>query len=211
MMMNMSSPASPATASLCAAKRGCGRLCTCEKICLARRRVLQPTARANALAQGMIMIVRTAAAVIAALCWLAPLHAEEAAPDSVGGRYIFSKLADGYLRLDTQSGEVAQCSPHSVGWACQAAPEDRAVLEAEIARLRSENAEQKKELLARGLLLPPEVNPPAAQNGAPPTSLPNLRLPSDADIDRMMAFVGRVWQRFVEAVQRAEKQVFNKG
>ena len=116
------------------------------------------------------------------------------------------------MRLDTQTGEVAQCSQRSVGWACQAAPEDRAVLENEIARLRSENAALKKDILARGLPLPPGAmpEPPSAQNGGPPNSVPNLRLPSDADIDRMMAFVGRVWHRFVDAIQRAQKQVLNK-
>jgi hypothetical protein len=35
-------------------------------------------------------------------------------------------------------------------------------------------------------------------------------LPDNADIDRAMAFVGRMWDRFVEAVNRAQKQVFNK-
>ncbi len=158
------------------------------------------------------MIARAAAAAaVAALCWIMPLRADEAPPDSAGGRYIFNKLADGYVRLDTRTGEVAQCSQHSVGWACQAAPEDRAVLEREIARLRNENAALKKAILTHGLPLPSGAmpEPPVAQNGSA-SNAPNLRLPSDADIDRMMAFVGRVWQRFVEAVHRAEKQVFNK-
>ncbi len=71
------------------------------------------------------------------------------------------------MRLDTQTGEVALCSQHAVGWACEAAPEDRAVLENEIARLRSENAALKKEILARGLPLPPGATPepPVAANG----------------------------------------------
>lgn len=158
------------------------------------------------------MIVRAvAAAAVAVLCWIMPSRADEAPPDSAGTRYIFKKLADGYIRLDTQTGQVAQCSQRSVGWACQAAPEDRAALENEIARLRSENAALKKAILTHGLQLPSGAmpEPSAAQNG-PPANAPNLRLPSDADIDRMMAFVGRVWQRFVEAVHRAEKQVFNK-
>jgi len=37
-----------------------------------------------------------------------------------------------------------------------------------------------------------------------------LRLPSDADLDRALAFVGHVWQRFIDAIVRAQKQVFNK-
>ena len=40
------------------------------------------------------------------------------------------------MRLDTQTGQVALCGRQTVGWACLAAPEDRTVLENEIARLR---------------------------------------------------------------------------
>ena len=114
------------------------------------------------------------------------------------------------MRLDTQTGEVALCSQRAVGLACEAAPEDRAVLENEIARLRAENAALKKEILSRGLPLPPGANPepgaapPTAQNGV------TLQLPSDADIDRMVAYAGRLWHRFVDAVERAQKQVLNK-
>jgi len=136
----------------------------------------------------------------------AKLLADEAAPDTAGGRYMFNKTADGYLRLDTQTGEVAQCSQREVGFACLAAPEDRAVLESEIARLRRENAALKQDLLSRGLPLPPGAMPePLAQN-----SEPAVRLPNDADIDRMMSFIGRAWHSFVDAVNRAQKQVLNK-
>src|SRR6516165_1715058 len=37
-----------------------------------------------------------------------------------------------------------------------------------------------------------------------------LGLPNDADLDRALAFVGHVWQRFIDAIVRAQKQVFNK-
>jgi hypothetical protein len=160
----------------------------------------------------MISKAAAAAAVIAALCLAIPARADDAPPDTAGGRYIFSKIADGFVRLDTQTGAVAQCSQREVGWACQAAPEDRAVLENEIARLRTENTALKRDILSRGLPLPPGAmpEPPSAQNGGPQSSVPNLRLPNDADIDRMMAFVGRVWHRFVDAIQRAQKQVLNK-
>ena len=116
------------------------------------------------------------------------------------------------LRLDTQTGEVSLCGQKAVGWACEAAPEDRAVLENEIARLRAENGALKKDLLSRGLPLPPGVmaEPPAAPNDQPQNGETGLRLPSDADIDRMVAFVDRVWHRFVDAINRAQKQMLNK-
>src|ERR1700741_3057404 len=90
------------------------------------------------------------AAMCAALILAAPAPAADATPDSAGGRYMFNKNADGMVRLDTETGEVALCSQRTVGWACTAAPEDRAVLENEIARLRAENAALKKDILARG-------------------------------------------------------------
>jgi hypothetical protein len=153
-----------------------------------------------------VMKNNTMAIAVAAAILMGPVRADEPTPDSEGGRYLFSKQAGGFLRLDTQSGAVSLCSEQPVGWACQTAPEDRAVLESEIARLRSENAALKKVLVAHGLSLPlgaaPE--PSSAQNDS------TLRLPSDADIDRALAFVGQVWQRFMDALARAQKQVFNK-
>lgn len=137
--------------------------------------------------------------------------ADATAPNSAGGRYMFEKRPDGFIRLDTQTGEVALCTRRAVGLACEAAPEDRAVLENEIARLAAENAALKKEILSRGLPLPPGANPepgaepPTAQNGV------TLPLPSGADIDRVVGYAGRLWHRFIDAVERAQKQILNKG
>jgi hypothetical protein len=151
------------------------------------------------------MAIAVAAAVLIGPA-IGPALADEPTPDTEGGRYVFSKQATGFLRLDTRSGAVSLCTEQPVGWACQTAPEDRAVFENEIARLQSENAALKKVLLAHGLSLPPGVAP----DGATSQNDSTLRLPSDADIDRAIAFVGHVWQRFIDAIARAQKQVFNK-
>jgi hypothetical protein len=155
----------------------------------------------------MPMLGKTFAVIIATLCLSTPVFADDAPPDNGGGRYTFNKVADGLVRLDSKTGEVALCSQRTVGWACQAAPEDRTVLESEIARLRSENAALKQDLLSRGLPLPPGAMPetPGSQNNDI-----TIRLPDNADLDRAMAYVSRVWQRFVEAVARAQKQMLNK-
>jgi hypothetical protein len=145
------------------------------------------------------------AIAVAAVVFIAAARADEPAPDTEGGRYVFSKQASGFLRLDTQSGAVALCSEQPVGWACQAAPEDRAVFEREIGRLQNENAALKRTLLAHGLSLPKGVAP----DGAAASNDVTVHLPSDADIDRAIAFVGHVWQRFIDAIGRAQKQVFS--
>jgi hypothetical protein len=155
------------------------------------------------------MISKTIVLVIAALLTSVPTFADDATPDSNGGRYTFSKVADGVLRLDTQTGEVALCSARAVGWACLAAPEDRAALENEIARLRSENAALKQDILSRGLPLPPGAmpEPPATATGDNDIT---IRLPSDAELNRAVAYAGRIWHRFVEAIARAQQQMLNK-
>lgn len=143
--------------------------------------------------------------VVAALA--APACAEDAAGDTAAPRYSFNKVADGFLRLDTETGKVALCSQQAVGWACLAAPEDRTVLEDEIARLRRENGALKNELISRGLPLPPGIMPGPSHDRDRDLT---LRLPSDADVDRVMAFVGRIWHRLIEAIAQAQNQVLHR-
>jgi hypothetical protein len=153
------------------------------------------------------MINTALAAALATVCLIAPGFADEATPDDGGGRFMFSKIADGFLRLDTQTGEVSVCSQRTVGWTCQASPEDRAVLENEIARLRQDNAALKKELIARGLPLPAGIMP---EPQTAPRGERQKRLDSDSDLDRVIAMVGRMWRQILEAIARAEKQALPK-
>src|SRR5262245_56952493 len=132
-----------------------------------------------------------AIALTMSLAALAAASAEPATPDSENGRYSFNPVADGVLRLDTRTGQVSQCSRSDAGWTCKAVPDERSSLETEIARLQGENATLKKELLARGLPLPGVSSPPAAK-----PSEPELKLPSDADVDKVMSFLEKVWRRF---------------
>jgi hypothetical protein len=153
------------------------------------------------------MINKAFALLVTGLSLIAPAWAEDGTPDTDDGRYTFSKVAEGFLRLDSRTGEVSLCRGHAVGWACQMLPEDRAVLENEIARLRSENAALKKDLLARGLPLPPGTmpEPPAAQDGH------RAPWPDNTSVDRVVKFVGRLWHRLVDGIARAQRQPLNKG
>src|SRR5579863_268099 len=49
-----------------------------------------------------ILAVAAATACLSAVCLSAPVVADDAPPDSAGGRYTFNKTADGLVRLDTQ-------------------------------------------------------------------------------------------------------------
>jgi hypothetical protein len=144
-------------------------------------------------------------ALALSLAALVAASAQTATPDSENGRYSFNAGADGVLRLDTRTGQVSHCSQSGVGWTCKAIPDERSALETEIARLQGENATLKKELLARGLPVPGVSSP----SGAKPSE-PELKLPSDAEVDKVISFLEKVWRRLIEMGRTVQKDVERK-
>ena len=126
-------------------------------------------------------------------------------------RYSFNRVDDGFLRLDNSSGQLAFCSPHTVGWACQAVPEDRAALEKEIARLQDEVASLKREVA--GLRTPPppprppaELTPPGDKSGEL-----TIKLPSPEEIARARAAIEEAWRRLMDMLGNFQKDMMRKG
>ncbi len=148
------------------------------------------------------------ALIVATFALAVPAFAQSAPPgESEDNRYTFSRADDGYLRLDGRTGQVSICTRRTVGWACQLVPDERGALEAEIARLQGENAVLKKELLARNLLLSGSVKPDPL---APKPDEPRLQLPNDADLNKVVTFIEKVWRRLVEMIVNLQKDVLRK-
>ena len=145
--------------------------------------------------------------LVAALLGMPAAHAQTAMPDTDSGRFTFNQIQDELLRLDTRSGQVSICSKRSANWTCEAVPDERAALEGEIARLQGENASLKKEMIARGLPLPDGMRSDS------PVARPQieLKLPNEADLDRLMTFVERIWRRLIDMVQGMQKEADRKG
>jgi hypothetical protein len=133
--------------------------------------------------------------------------AQSPPPEGGDSRYSFHRADDGYLRLDGRTGQVSMCVQRPIGWACQAVPDERSALEAEIARLQGESATLKKELIARNLPLPGVARPePPVAKEEPP----RLQLPNDADLDKVVTFFEKIWRRFVEVIVTLQKDLQNK-
>ncbi len=127
-------------------------------------------------------------------------------------RFRFSKQGDGVLRLDSQTGQVSFCSALSVGWACQAAPDDRAALDTEIARLQSQVDALNKEVAAlRAAPADTSALPPRPPETVPPSKNGELKLPSRADLDRArdrtLAFLDDTWRRLVGMIDQWRKDL----
>ena len=133
--------------------------------------------------------------------------AQSPPPEGADSRYTFHRVDDGYVRLDGRTGQVSMCVQRPIGWACQAVPDERSALEAEIARLQGESAALKKELIARNLPLPGAVKPEAPAAKEEP---PRLQLPNDADLDKVVTFFEKIWRRFVEVIVTLQKDLQNK-
>jgi len=150
-------------------------------------------------------MTRTGMMIVVAVALCAPVaQAQNATPDNEDSRFTFHRTDDGYLRLDGRSGQVSMCARRPAGWLCQAVPDERGALEAEIARLQGDNVSLKKELLAHNISLP------AGVRAEPAKEEERIQLPSDAELNRIMAFIEKVWRRMVEMIVNAQKDILKK-
>jgi hypothetical protein len=138
------------------------------------------------------------------------------APGEDDGRYSFHRMGDGFVRLDSRTGQLAQCGRGPAGWSCKAVPDERAALESEIARLQRENAELKKSLLSRGLDLPggmvaqAPVPPPVPPLNVPDPSPREPKAPSDVELDHAITFMKNVWRKLVDMMLDLQRDVQRK-
>lgn len=151
----------------------------------------------------MTRIALPAAFAAALLAIASAAQAQNALPDSENGRYTFSQSGAEIMRLDGRTGQVSVCSKREVGWSCMAVPDERAALETEIARLQRENVVLKREMMARGIALPGDIKEPQSH---PAKRDDALKLPSDEELDRVTAFVEKLWRRLVDMVQTMQKE-----
>jgi hypothetical protein len=157
-------------------------------------------------------------AAAAAICCIAGVNiaGADSMPDNENGRYALSPVADGVLRLDTRSGATSICNNKGTGWACYAMPDERAAFDEEIGRLQKDNEALKAELAQRQPTVTGKIDEPLPKTDPLKKPEPKMAdgerkieipLPSDRDMDRMLAFVEQAWRRLVEMANRMQKDV----
>jgi len=105
------------------------------------------------------------------------------------GRYTLTPSANGFVRLDTQTGQVSECTGAASPLVCRSSPDERAAMQAEIDRLQKEVDSLK---------------------AASPSQLtsdpgPQLNLPSDKEVDKAFSFMERMIKRFKGLMQEMRK------
>lgn len=140
------------------------------------------------------VVASRSALVIAALVLpAAPASAQApGGPPTEGGRFVLRDTPEGILRMDTRTGTMSLCTRQSGTFTCRLVADDRAALDQEIERLRAEN-----EALKRGGAAQARPPQPGGEQG--------LTLPSDAEVDRAMSLLERIWRRLRGIIRETEQ------
>jgi hypothetical protein len=123
------------------------------------------------------------------------------------GRFTFQQTQDGVLRLDTQTGDLSICRSREGKWSCEVAADGRRTTEDELARLRAENAELKKDVkrleeLAGLPQLPDPDKQPGTGRGPG-----GVQLPTEEDLDKAMSYVQRMLKKFKDKIKEFENEM----
>lgn len=148
-------------------------------------------------------------ALTALLLATAPAIAAEEKP----GRYTMSPTDGGFVRLDTENGEMAFCKRGAEGgWACEAMPDSQIAMRRDMERLKQEN-----EALRKGGPSASRDAPPASSSPEPDLAPPGgestgkIPIPTEKDVDKLFDYVEGMTKKLKERLKRLEEQNSDKG
>lgn len=104
-------------------------------------------------------------------------------------RYTLEKTPDGYVRMDTRTGEMSVCMERTGQLVCRLAADERSVWQDEIDRLARRLDEVEKRL---GALEGPRA--------------PQTVLPSEEQFEQSLTFMERFFRRFIDIVKDLEAE-----
>jgi hypothetical protein len=134
----------------------------------------------------------------AALLLAAPALATE--PVQQTGRYTLVVVDDGFIRLDTQSGEIARCTGDPDKLTCRLAADERLAYIGEIERLESRIDALEERVAAL------EARP-ESRRGRKFGQRRDFGLPSDEEIDEALDMTDKVFRRFFGMVQDLKRDL----
>lgn len=139
----------------------------------------------------------------AAMATLVVMAAATQAAGEAAGRYTMSPAdGGGFVRLDTQTGQMALCNRKDSQWACQDMAEPGRGLSDEIERLRGENKQLRSEIRKMEDIMLGDKGRSGDQRAERPGG--KLELPSEQDIDNAMSYVQRMLRKFKDKLKEFE-------
>ncbi len=124
-----------------------------------------------------------------AVCLLAATTASMVIPASAQtGRFVMEKTDDGYVRMDSETGDISVCTVQGAQIVCKSAADERAAFQGQIEALEARVAVLERRLAAGNLPAP------AISEG----------LPSDEEFERSLTYMEKFMRRFIGVVKDLE-------
>ncbi|MCB1510771.1 MAG: hypothetical protein KDJ36_07690 [Hyphomicrobiaceae bacterium] len=136
------------------------------------------------------------------------------------GRFTLHKTDDGFIRLDTQSGETSLCRKVEKTWSCTPMDDGAARLRKRIAELEQQNSALSREVrILRDDFTTLERHREGGggqnRDGRPnrdnrddrPGGRYQFRLPSEQEVDRALDYFESMLKKFQDRLKRLERDV----
>lgn len=120
------------------------------------------------------------------------------------GRFTMSPAeGGGFVRLDTETGQMSLCQRREGDWTCRDMAEPHGGLPQEVDRLREENRRLKAEIrqMEDIMLGDKHAEAPHKENRGL-----EFKLPSEQDVDSAMDYVTRMVRKFREKMKELEAE-----
>ena len=141
-----------------------------------------------------------------ALFAIALMSGHSAMSDTKSERYTISPTDDGFVRLDKQTGAMAQCTHNDGEWACKPMADGQDELQKEIDELRAENKSLRKQV--DDLEETMEIGPTPPDDSERSNK---FTLPSEEDVDRAFDFLEGMLSKLRERMEKLEERHHKRG
>ena len=132
-----------------------------------------------------------------AIVGIAGLATTALAAGEAPGRYSMSPAdSGGFVRLDTETGQMALCQRRDADWSCREMAEPNRGLALEVERLRTENQRLKGEIRQMEDIVLGDK-----RDTKPGGGKPEFKLPSEQDVDGAVDYVQRMLRKLRERMK----------
>lgn len=149
--------------------------------------------------QTSLGMIAAAGLALAATVGLPALAADPDKADTPG-RFTMHQADGGYLRLDTQTGQMSSCTRKDGRWQCDALADERGELQKDIDKLGQENRDLKsavkrlEDMIGLG-------EAPGADKRADKGNQPRIQLPTEKDVDEALNYAQRMLKKFKDKIK----------
>ncbi len=131
-------------------------------------------------------------AILTASVLALPIAAAAYAQEPGSSRYTLERTENGFVRLDTRTGEMSICTEKTGQLVCRLAADERRAFEESLSDLSARVEELEKRL---DLVAPTEQDP---------------GIPDEAELDRALNAMEKMMRRFFGMVEELEKEFEDK-